>query len=216
MLDRKTLILEAALEIATESGIDAVSMRAVAGRVGLTAMALYPYVSSKDALLDGIVDRLVSRVQLPVATAPWDQRLTDLAHAFRKVADKHPSVVSMLFTRPAVTPDAMRLVETTYQMLLDAGVPDAEVSRLERMISTVVLGFVVSEAAGRFGPGTASPQARRTQLPEAQFPAHHRLAAYLDARPDLDAEFDADVADLIDLVRRASRARRRPRAGTAR
>lgn len=214
MSDRKTLILEAALDIATESGIDAVSMRAVASRIGVTAMALYPYVRSKDALLDGIVDRLISRVQLPAATAPWEQRLTDLAHAFRKVARKHPSVVSLLFTRPAVTPDAMRLVETIYQALLDAGVPEAEVSRLERLISTVGLGFVVSEAAGRFGPGTASPRARRTQLPAAEFPAHHRLAARLDARPDLEAEFDADVADLIDLVRRTRRTRRRRPATT--
>ncbi len=215
MPDRKTLILETALDIATESGIDAVSMRAVAGRVGLTAMALYPYVQSKDALLDGIVDRIVGRVQLPAANAPWEQRLTDLAHAFRAIALQHPSVVSLLFTRPAVTPDAMRLVETIYQALLDADVPEAEVSRLERLFSTVGLGFVVSEAAGRFGPGTASPRGRRTQLPEVEFPAHHRLAAQLDARPDLDAEFDADVADVIDLVRRASRTHRRRPATAA-
>ncbi len=202
MADRKTLILEAALEIATESGVDAVSMRAVAGRIGVTAMALYPHVSSKDALLDGVVDRLISRVKLPAATAPWEQRLTDVAHAVRKVARAHPSVVSMLFTRPAVTPDAMRLVETIYQALLDAGVADAEISRLERMLSTVVLGFVVSEAEGRFSAGTASPRARRADLPQADYPAHHRLADQLDARPDLDAEFDADIADLIELVRR--------------
>jgi hypothetical protein len=137
------------------------------------------------------------------------------AHAFRAVALNHPSVVSLLFTRPAVTPDAIRLVETIYQALLDAGVPEAEVSRLERVFTTFGLGFVVSEAAGRFGPRTASPRARRTQLPEAEFPAHHRLAPQLDARPDLDAEFDADVADVIDLVRRARRTRRRPRVTTA-
>ena len=42
MAERKTLILETALQIATESGVDAVSMRTVASRIGLTAMALYP------------------------------------------------------------------------------------------------------------------------------------------------------------------------------
>jgi AcrR family transcriptional regulator len=208
MTDRKTQILETALQIATESGIDAVSMRSVAVRVDLTAMALYPHVPSKDAMLDGIVDRLVARVKLPSPDAPWDERLRQLARSFRKVARAHPSVVSMLFTRPAVTPDAMRVVETIYQTLLDAGVPDAEVSRIERLISTAIVGFVVSEAEGRFGPGSATPQARLARLPEAEFPAHHRLAGRLDAVPHLTAEFEADVDDLIEMVRRAGRRKR--------
>jgi AcrR family transcriptional regulator len=214
MAERKTLILETALQIATESGVDAVSMRTVASRIGLTAMALYPQVPSKDAMLDGIVDRLIARVALPPRAAPWEERLAELARSFRKVARTHPSVVSLLFTRPAVTPDAMRLVETIYQALLDAGVPDAEVPRLERLISTAIVGFVVSEAEGRFGPGSATPRARRAPLPQAQFPAHHRLASRLDALPDVSAEFDADVADLIEMVRRAGRAKKATRHPT--
>jgi AcrR family transcriptional regulator len=204
MPERKTLILETALQIATESGVEAVSMRSVATRIGLTAMALYPHVPSKEAMLDGIVDRLIARVELPAPDAPWEERLADLARSFRTVAHVHRSVVSLLFTRPAVTPDAMRLVETIYQALLDAGVPDAEVSRLEGLISTAIVGFVVSEAEGRFGPGSATPRARRALLPKAQFPAHFRLAGHLDTMPDISAEFEADVADLIEMVRRAA------------
>jgi AcrR family transcriptional regulator len=214
MRERKTLILETALQIATESGVEAVSMRSVASRIGLTAMALYPHVPSKEAMLDGIVDRLIARVELPAPDAPWEERLADLAHSFRTVAHVHRSVVSLLFTRPAVTPDAMRLVETIYQALLDAGVPDAEVSRLERLISTAIVGFVVSEAEGRFGQGSATPRARRALLPKAQFPAHNRLASQLDTAPDVGGDFEADVADLIEMVRRAGRGKKpSPRAG---
>ena len=59
MSGRREEILDAALELADERGLAAVSMRAVADRVGVTPMALYPHVGSKAALLDGMVGRLL-------------------------------------------------------------------------------------------------------------------------------------------------------------
>ena len=56
--DKRRLILDQALALVDERGLAAMSMRAVAERVGLTSMALYPYVGGKDALLDGLVDLL--------------------------------------------------------------------------------------------------------------------------------------------------------------
>ena len=58
MDDKRRLILDQALALVDERGLAAMSMRAVAERVGLTSMALYPYVGGKDALLDGLVDLL--------------------------------------------------------------------------------------------------------------------------------------------------------------
>jgi hypothetical protein len=56
MSDRKQEILNAAVAIADELGLEAVSMRSVADRVGVTPMALYPHVGSKGALLDAMVE----------------------------------------------------------------------------------------------------------------------------------------------------------------
>jgi AcrR family transcriptional regulator len=56
--DKRRLILDQALALVDERGLAAMSMRAVAERVGLTSMALYPYVGGKDAMLDGLVDLL--------------------------------------------------------------------------------------------------------------------------------------------------------------
>jgi hypothetical protein len=74
------------------------------------------------------------------------------------------------------------------------------VPRLERLTSTVILGYAVSEANGRFSTGTANPRARRGQLPEGDLPGHHALAKYLDEPTDWDAEFEADLADLTRLI----------------
>jgi AcrR family transcriptional regulator len=197
-------ILLAALAIADERGLAAVSMRAVGERVGVSAMALYPHVSSKDALLDGIVDVLLAELLPPLddlpAEADWWTRMAAVAHEVRRLAVRHPSAFSLLLARPSVTPDAVRATDVLYHALLDAGVPDAEVDRIERLVSTFVLGFAASEVNGRFSKGTLNPRARRAQLPPEDIPGHHRLAEHLDRIIDWNAEFESDLEDLRTLI----------------
>lgn len=200
MSDRRQEILNAALAIADEGGLDAVSMRAVAQRVGVTAMALYPHFSGKEALLDGLVGRVLAELPRPDDDAPWQDRLSEMAHAMRNLAHQHPAVVPLIFSRPSVTPDAIRVVDALYQALMDAGLPDQEVARVERMVSTFVLGFAISEVSGRFSAGTLGTRERRGQLSPDDLPAHHKLGSWLDAPWSWDAEFDADLADLVKLI----------------
>lgn len=200
MADRKQEILDAALAVADEKGLDAVSMRAVAQRVGLTPMALYPHVGDKTALLDAMVGQLLAELEVPDPAAPWPARLDALAQAARGLAKRHPTAIGLLFSRPGVTPEAVLVIDAVYQALLDAGVPDAEVPRLERMFSTLVFGYGMSEAGGRFGAGTVNPRGRRGRLPSGTLPAHERLAAWLDAPANWDAEFTTDLADLRALI----------------
>jgi AcrR family transcriptional regulator len=207
MTDRRQEILDTALALADEGGLGAVTMRAVAQRLGVTAMALYPHVSSKDDLLDGLVGRLLTEAALPGPGLPWQQRLRVLASGAREIARRHPSLMPLLFTRPAVTPDSVRVVEAIYQALLDAGVPPPQVPRLERLVSTVILGFAISEAAGRFSAGSTEPRERRRALPAGELPAHTRLAEWLDAAWSLDEEFEADLADLAAMISAVAGAR---------
>jgi AcrR family transcriptional regulator len=197
-------ILDAALSIADERGLAAVSMRSVAERVGLSAMSLYPHVASKEALLDGVVDVLLAELlpelgKLP-ADADWWTRLVAVAQGVRRLAARHPSAFSLLLARPSVTPEAVRATDVIYQALLDAGVPDAQVARGERLVSTFVLGFAASEVNGRFSKGTLNPRARRAQLAPADLPAHYRLAEHLDQPVDWDREFAADLENLRTLI----------------
>ncbi|MDI2126511.1 TetR/AcrR family transcriptional regulator [Yinghuangia seranimata] len=204
---RREEVLDAALAIADEAGLDAVSMRAVADRLGVTPMALYRHVDGKDALLDGLVGRVLAGL-LPAdggKELPWGERLRALAYACREATLRHPWSAQLLFSRPAVTLDAVRVVELVFTALLDAGVPEHEVPRLERLVSTFVIGFAVSEAAGRFGPGRIDTRSRRAGFGEGELPAHQRLAPWLDLPLDVAAEFDADLADLERLIEAAAR-----------
>ncbi|MFJ4553007.1 TetR/AcrR family transcriptional regulator [Streptomyces sp. NPDC088817] len=207
MSGRREEILDAALAIADEHGLEAVSMRALADRVGVTPMALYRHVKDKAALLDALVGRLLAALLPPKTTEDqsWDERLNALAHACRAVTRRHPWAADLLFSRPAVTPDAVRAVDIIYTALIEAGVPEPEVPRLERLVSTFVIGFAASEASGRFAPGTLDPRSRRGRLPDGELPGHNRLGPWLDLPVDLTAEFEADLNDIRRLIEAAAR-----------
>jgi AcrR family transcriptional regulator len=143
-------ILAAAMQVADERGLESVTMHSVAHRLAVTPMALYRHLDGKQALLDGLVELLLTSYPLPPAGAPWATRLTALAEAVRSAAKQHPAVFPLLLTRPAETPAARTVRDFVQAALREAGLAADEAARAERLISTAVLGFAASEAAGRF------------------------------------------------------------------
>ncbi|GLX08451.1 TetR/AcrR family transcriptional regulator [Microbispora sp. NBRC 16548] len=222
---RREEILDAALAIADERGLDGVSMRAVAERVGVTPMALYRHVGGKAELLDAMAGHLLSALLPPddgkdrqgdqQGAQRWDERLAALARGFRAMVRRHPWAAPLLFSRPAVTPDAVRAVDVIFTALIEAGVPDREVPRLERLVSTFVIGFAASEVSGRFAGGSLDPRGRRGRLPEGELPAHARLKPWLHLPADLTTEFEADLDDVLRLIEAAARPRTDGESGSS-
>jgi len=181
--DKRRLILDQALALVDERGLSAMSMRAVAERVGLTSMALYPYVGGKDALLDGLVDLLHAELGTAYGTNPadldWRQRLCALGRAVRTLSLAHPGAYPLMLNRRSAAASASWLTAALRNTLHDAGVPVGELPRLARMICAFLLGYTTGEVTGG--------------LPEA------------GPVGTADAEFDADLDDLVRLVEVAVR-----------
>lgn len=145
----RDIVLAAGLAIADEMGLDAVTMGAVAVRLKVTPMALYRHVANKADLLDGIVELLLTEFS-PLPDGPWADRLAGIAGAIRASAQRHPSVFPLLLQLPATTSRARRVRNSIYSALREAGLEEGRLAQAERLISTAILGFAVSEAAGRF------------------------------------------------------------------
>ena len=152
-IDRST-ILEASLAIADEAGLPAVTMQAVAARIGVTPMALYRHVGGKAALLDGLVESLLAEIPLAApsagSSAPWDDQLVEIGLALRAVAWRHPSAFPLLLQRPAATDGARHVRDHVYGVLRAAGVAPDQLQRVERIVSTLAIGFAAGEVSGRF------------------------------------------------------------------
>jgi len=106
-------------------------------------------VSNKADLLDGMVEQVLTEFPSPPAALPWPKRLSCLARAIRESARRHPQVFPLLLQRPVATAAAREVRDGVLTALREAGVPADRVHRTERLVSTAVLGFAVSEAAGR-------------------------------------------------------------------
>lgn len=151
-------ILDAAIEILRESGLDAVSMRSVAGRLGVSPVPLYSRIGNKDALLDAVADRLL-RDLAPAASIdePWSSYATRWAHALRSRLRQAPDARLILGARRWAYVEASRPL---IGAMRNAGfTPDAAV-RACRLLMWATVGFVAMEG----GPTLADSDATHRRL----------------------------------------------------
>lgn len=146
-LDRETVLAEA-LALGDERGLGGITVRGVAERLGVTPMALYRHVGSKDGLLDGLADALYAELRLPTATDDWWDGLAGLARSTRAVLLAHPWAVP-LFARPLAGPHAVALGDALIAALTRAGLSGRDAAELHEQLTNMLFGLVAPELAGR-------------------------------------------------------------------
>jgi len=141
-------VLAEALALGDARGLDAVTIRGVADRLGVTPMALYRHVGDKDGLLDGLADVLYAELRLPGPADQWWDGLADLARSTRAVLLDHPWAAP-LFSRPLAGPHALALGSALAAALRTAGFSAAEAAELHDQLSDMVFALVRPELRGR-------------------------------------------------------------------
>ncbi|MDG4782328.1 TetR/AcrR family transcriptional regulator C-terminal domain-containing protein [Micromonospora sp. WMMD961] len=123
-------IVDMAVDITRSDGLSAVTMRAVAARFDVTAMALYRHVSDREGLIRLVADR-IGRLVCPQSStgASWDERARAWATAQRDVLRQYPGVAAWLIDNGPAGPAAYDLLEVLVAALADAGFDDATVAR---------------------------------------------------------------------------------------
>ncbi|GAB2517390.1 TetR/AcrR family transcriptional regulator [Nocardiopsis aegyptia] len=92
-------IVAAASELADAEGLGALSMRRVADRLGVGTMSLYTYVPGKGELIDLMVDAAYARMYADAPPEHWRDRLTEVAHANRRLYTRHPWILQTVTMR---------------------------------------------------------------------------------------------------------------------
>ncbi|MFC0097988.1 TetR/AcrR family transcriptional regulator [Micromonospora marina] len=119
-------IVGKALDIAHREGLGAVTMRAVAGSLGVTAMALYRHVTDHEQLVRLVADRIGGLVRpRSAADASWEQRARAWAQTQRETLRQYPGVAAWLINNGPAGPEAYRLLDNLLETLHDAGFDDA-------------------------------------------------------------------------------------------
>ena len=141
-------VLAEALALGGASGFDAVTIRGVADRLGVTPMALYRHVGNKEGLLDGVADALYARLRIPDPSDDWWEGLAGLARSTRAVLLEHPWAVP-LFSRPLAGPHALEIGSALTAALRTAGLSAGEATELHDQLSNMLFALVAPELRGR-------------------------------------------------------------------
>src|SRR6188508_705567 len=92
-------VLDAALEIADEGGLAAVTMANVGARLGVEAMSLYRHIGNKEEMLDGLVDRVFGEIEVPADATDWRDALRRQAISANAVLRRHPWAIGLMESR---------------------------------------------------------------------------------------------------------------------
>lgn len=144
-LSRERVVAEA-LAIIAADGAQALSMRALAARLGVVPGALYRYVRGKEQLYDLALDAVLGEADCRADTAaPWTAQVSSLAHRLRAVLESRPGTAALLKTRDPLSPTSLDLAEAFLAPLLTAGLPGREAALAFRVIYDYTLGFALAD-----------------------------------------------------------------------
>src|SRR5215213_5691878 len=125
-LTRERVVAEA-LTIIAEQGIQALTMRTLAARLGVVPGALYHHVGNEQQLQDLVLDGVLAEVDVHLdLSLPWTEQLKVLAHRLRRVLEDHSGVAGLLKTRDPLGPHSLALAEAFLGPLQAAGFGDCE------------------------------------------------------------------------------------------
>jgi TetR/AcrR family transcriptional regulator, tetracycline repressor protein len=177
-------VVDAALALIAERGLDGLSMRALGEQLGVEAMSLYHWFASKDRLLDAVADRLLAKVVVPpTPTAEtWRDWLAEVARSYRRVGLAHRRAFPLLATRRFLSPGATAFLQANIAAHLAAGFTVREALRLTRSIGAYMNGIVLAEVAPSPAPQSSLPEetAAALKLPALDSAFEYGLACILD------------------------------------
>ena len=193
-LDRDAIV-RTARRITRKHGFDALSMPTLARELGVGTMSIYRHVPDKRSLVGPVVDSFLSEVEVPPASmGSWDERLLALKRNLIKAYARVPGMATAsLESTPG--PEATRLLDAHYRILLDAGFSGPEAVRADSTLLIFTLGALVSERIGM--PAAAAG----TDGPADGYSAIKQVAAAA-AEMDRSTSIDVGLAVIVAALAR--------------
>jgi AcrR family transcriptional regulator len=190
-------VFETALRLIDSEPPEAFTMRRVAEEMGMGVMTLYGYVKSKEEILEGVTHLIVAEVHRDVRPdAGWDDRLRADALLLHSICRRHPNLPAHIIGTTSTSPGLFRLRERMLDTLLNAGFEHVTALHALGVLIGYVLGFTGAQASA--APGAL--RERLSDLPAADFPRLHQVAAVYPAHLS-DEAFDYGLELILHGLR---------------
>jgi AcrR family transcriptional regulator len=210
-------VLQAALRLADQGGIEALSMRKLGQELGVEAMAVYYHIANKEEVLDGIVDLVFGEIELPAAGADWKVAMRSRAISLHDVLAHHRWAIGMMEARQNPGPANLRHHDAVIGNLRSAGFDSPMVAHAYSLLDGYIYGFALTKMNLPFETPEEVEVATRRMLEPVAMDAYPNLVAFVSEHImlpgyDFDDEFEYGLDVILDGLERA-REVARPNAG---
>jgi AcrR family transcriptional regulator len=195
-------VLRAAVELADEGGIESLSMRKLGQALGVEAMSLYNHVTSKDDILDGIIDAIVGEIEAPPPGPDWKSSLRQRVMAARQVLLRHPWAPRVIESRPEPGPATLDYMESVIRTLREGGFELSLAHHAMHVLGSRVLGFnqELFDDTSKSGPPPEVAAVMALQMRE-RFPYVTEMASAVSHEGGLGGcDDDVEFAFGLDLI----------------
>jgi AcrR family transcriptional regulator len=206
--DRTTVVTRreiaaAAFAVAEAENLQAVTVKRIAGRLGLPAPRLEGYFADRTELLDLMVDEALGEAEVASVAAgqDWRVQLWQIAHALRALVQRRPWLAGLLGLRAPSGPNGLRFTERCLEAVVGLGEDIATAALCVEAVIVYVSGSVRPEAARGVPSGRTAPGAIAEYLAEEVSPETYPMLAQLLARPSgltADEVFDTGLTYLLN------------------
>ena len=202
LLTRERVVAEALTVISAE-GAQALSMRAIAARLGVVPGALYRYVRSKEQLYDLVLDAVLTEVDGQAAPGtPWAAQVASLARRLRAALENHPGIAVLIKARDPVSPASLAVAEAFLAPLRAAGLPGRRAALAFRLVYDYTVGFAIGDPTSPAEQRVRDTGTRQElhaflrSLPVSRFPTLAAYGTHVWAN-DRDQRFNSGLDTLL-------------------
>jgi AcrR family transcriptional regulator len=133
----------AAVDLADEAGVQALTMRRLGEALGVHAMSLYNHVDNRDAILDGTVDLVLGEIDLPTPGTPWKAAIRAIAIATHDALVRHPWAAGVMLSSNGIMPARLRIMDALLASLREAGLLPGQIDLAYHALDSYISGFTL-------------------------------------------------------------------------
>lgn len=200
-------VLAAAVSLVDEKGLGALTMRELGQRLGVEAMSLYNHVANKDDILDGMVDLVVSEIDLPSDTVGWKEAMRRRAASAQTVFARHPWASGLIDSRQSSGPARLRYFDQMVGTLRRAGFSLELSARAFSILDSYIYGFgrqQLNASAGSDMSPEEMAEAFLQAIPGDEYPYLREMVVdyAMTSENDEGADFDFGISLILDGLER--------------
>ena len=202
-------VLRAAVALADQGGIAAVSMRKLGQALGVEAMSLYNHVANKNDLLNGMIDIVFSEIGLPAGDTGWKPAMRQRAISAREILGRHRWAIGLMESRRSPGPATLRHHDAVLGCLRQAGFSVEMTAHAYSLLDSYIYGFALQEASLPFDTPEQTTEVAQEifgQFAAGEYPHLTELTIQHILQPGYHygGEFETGLDLILDALERAA------------